>query len=374
MPLPLLFVLVVQGQASPPAQIIVKPIPQTQVSPPTQPPPPPPVQQPAAQPFTSPFTIPEENRIARTPIIDGRLDPEEWDPLAKTGDMQSFFQWEPGKFYVAAIVPDGRDVVASFDIQANGWLHGKDNLEVRLSNNQGRVSVVGRILDGTGIQGPKWIDLPGFSLTSTAAATDDGKMTTYEACIADIGLGIVPTARGTKMLMRIDDPLTTDPPALAYLPRTLSPVTLVMSRCEALPPKLEFNPEMAGRSCVGGEYTRLRFGFNGNETLKLKQLELHTEGPTRGDEIQVTQPFPKFDDKGRAFIDYSTPITEDGPLGYRVLREHSQRRTTSAQHSSAAIGSASSWTSISSRRPCPRRRWIDPSGSRSMPNRTRPST
>lgn len=330
MPLPLLLAFaVVQGQTNPPAgQVVLKPIPQAAVKPAATPaqaaPAPPPVAKPlqaaAAQSFTTPFPIAEQYRIALTPKIDGRLDDEEWDPLAKTADMQSFFQWEPGRLYIAAVVPDGHDVLASFDLHANGWLHGKDNLEVRLSNNQGKVSIVARIMDGTGIDGPKWIDLPGFSQSSYAAAADDGKATTFEACIRDTGLDIIPMVRGSKMLMRIDDPLTTDPQAPAYLPRTLSPVTLVMWRDEALPPKLVFNPELVGRSSLAGEGTRLRLAFNGTEAMKLKSIEMHTEGPSKGDTIQMTVPFPKFDDKGRAYVDYNTGVMEGSPEGYRVLK------------------------------------------------------
>src|SRR5580658_4963297 len=106
MPLPLFLALVaVQGQANPPTTpIVVKPIPKTQGTAPTStvttPPPPPaqpPAVQPAVQPFSTPFMIAEQNRIALTPKFDGRLDTEEWDPLNRSGDMQSFFEWEPGK-------------------------------------------------------------------------------------------------------------------------------------------------------------------------------------------------------------------------------------------------------------------------------------
>ncbi len=258
--------------------------------------------------------------MALTPKIDGKIDEEEWDPIAKTADMQSYFQWEPGKLYIAAVVPTGHDVVASFDLKANGWLHGKDNLEIRLSNAQGKVSVVGRVMDGTDINGPKWIDLPGLSLSSTAAATSDGAKTTYEASIGDLGLGIIPTDKGTKMLMRIDDPLSTEPPAAPYLPRALSAVTLIMTRNAALPDKLAFNPEGVGRASVSGENTRLRMAFDGNNSLKLQKLEMHTEGSARNDTIQITVPFPKFDDKGRSYVDYSTGIMEGSPEGYRILR------------------------------------------------------
>jgi hypothetical protein len=95
---------------------------------------------------------------------------------------------------------------------------------------------------------------------------------------------------------------------------------LVTSRYEALPKGLAFNPELVGRSSVAGETTRLRMAFDGNNGLKLQKLEMHTEGPSKNDTIQITVPFPKFDDKGRSYVDYSTGIMEGSPEGYRILR------------------------------------------------------
>lgn len=324
MPLPLLIAIAfAQGQTNPPtSHTLLVPVKQTAPSTTaTQTPAQQPVAtQPAQQPFSAPFAIAEPNRIALTPKIDGKLDEEEWDPLATTPDMKTFFQWEPGKLYLAAVVPNGHDVLASFDLHANGWLIGKDNLEVRVTNGPIKPTITARLMDGTGVQGPKWIDLPGFSLSSSVAATSDGTNTTFEIRIADVGLGILPTDPGTKMLMRIDDPLSTDPPSPAYLPRTLSPVTLVMARAAALPPGLRFNPEMIGRSSVAGEGTRIRLGFNGTNAMKLQRIALRSEGFSRNDTDEHTLVFPKFDDRGRSYVDYGTDIKEGSPEGYRVLR------------------------------------------------------
>lgn len=309
MPLPLLFALVVaQGQSAPPAgQTSPKPISQSG-------------DQTPQQPFTSSFDIAEPNRIAITPKLDGKLDDEEWDPLFRAPNFQSFFQWEPGKLYLAAVVPTGRDVLASFDLHGDGWLHGKDNLEVRISSGQGKPTVTARLLDCNGINGPTWIDEPGFAVSSVAVSSSDGVNTTIESAIVDTGIGLIPFVKGAKMMMRVDDPLSTDPPAPPYLPRSLAPITLVMARSAALPGKLRFNPEMVGRSGVAGETTRLRLGFDGSNEMKLQKLEMHTEGPARNDSIQMTVPFPPFDSKGRSYVDYSTAIADGSPEGYRILR------------------------------------------------------
>jgi len=313
MPLPLLFILLVaQGQA--PESLVLGSTqnisPQTAQTQTTA----------ATQPFSSSFNIAEPNRIALTPKIDGNLDVEEWDPLSTSPDMKSYFQWEPSKLHIAAQVPTGHDLIASFDLHANGWLIGKDNLEVRLSNANSTVTIACRIMDGTGIAGPKWIDVPGMVLSSTAAAITNGPTTTFEATIVDPGLGILPSEAGVKMLMRMDDPMSTDPPAPAYLPRSLSPVTLVYQRSAALPPGLHFNAEGLARSSVAGETMKLRLTFNGNNSMKLQRLEMESEGFAKNETNGLKSLFPKFDDKGRAYVDYTTPIADTSPVGYRLLR------------------------------------------------------
>jgi len=272
------------------------------------------------QQFSSNFSVAELNRVALTPKIDGVIDEEEWDLLGSTSDMKSYFQWEPGKLHIAAQVPSGHDLVASFDLGANGWLIGKDNLEVRLSCVDSKVTISCRVVDGTGISGPKWIDLPGMTLSSIAACSTSNGITTYEASISDMGIGLLPTEVGSKIMLRFDDPETSEAPAPAYLPRTLSPVFLVMQRSAALPAGLKFNTEGLGRSVVPGEGTKLRLTFNGNNSMKLQRLEMHSEGFSKNDTNQLAVPFPKFDDKGRSYVDYLTSVAEGSLQGYRLLK------------------------------------------------------
>ncbi|MDR3692496.1 MAG: hypothetical protein P4L46_24150 [Fimbriimonas sp.] len=276
-----------------------------------------------SQQFSSAFNVAEPNRIALTPKIDGVIDEEEWDPLSSSSDFKTYFQWEPLKLHIAAKVPAGHDLLASFDLSGNGWLIGKDNLEVRLSSSGGNGSTATiscRVLDGTGIQGPRWIDLPGMTLASTGAASSDGSGTTFEATLVDPGIGILPAEPGAKLMLRMDDPETSDAPAPAYLPRLLSPVTLSYQRSAALPPGLRFNTEGLARSSAAGESIKLRLTFNGNNSMKLQRIEIHSEGSAKNDTNGLNSLFPKFDDKGRSYVDYSTPIAEGSASGFRVLK------------------------------------------------------
>ncbi len=313
MSLPLLIAFVVAQGSATSSQGAVAVQPPAQAQTPAQGAPP-------VQPFSTPFSIAEPNRIALTPKIDGKIDDEEWDPLSASADMKSYFQWEPGKIFIAGIVPNGHDLVASIDMKSNGWLIGKDNLEIRLSASGATPTLSARLLDATGINGPQWIDLPGFSLSSVVASSTDGTNTTYEAAVVDSGLGLIATERGTKLMIRVDDPPSNEFPPVAYLPRSLSPVTLVYERSAALPDKLKFNPEGNNRSSVPGESVHIRLGFNGSNAMKLQRLEVHTEGFAKNDTNQIAVPFPKFDDRGRSYTDYNSGIAEGSPEGYRVLK------------------------------------------------------
>lgn len=314
----LLQAAVAPAQAQTPTQAQTKP--QTPTQTPTPTPAPTQTLPPAAR-LAAPFQVIETTRLAITPVIDGRIDPEEWDPLGTTADGgKTFFEWEPGQLHGAAIVPLGHDAVFSFDLDADGWLHGKDNLEVRLSMASGKPTATIRIVDATNPDGPVWRTFPGIEQAATVAATSDAANTTYEFTFADPGLGILPTDAGDRVGLRVDDPLSTDPPLDAFIPRIMTPVTLAYSRDAGLPAGVKFKVENPGRYYVPGERERIRLLFNGSDAAKLQQLALSTEGPAKNDTSSMTAPFPPFDAKGRAYVDFDTGIRETASIGFRVLK------------------------------------------------------
>src|SRR4051794_27770199 len=96
-------------------------------------------------PFAAAQAVAESNRIAVTPKINGKLDEEEWDPLASDAATKTFFQWEPGRLHAAAAVPNGEDMVVSIDARGNGWLIGSDNLEIRVGSKDGKTTFAARL-------------------------------------------------------------------------------------------------------------------------------------------------------------------------------------------------------------------------------------
>lgn len=270
--------------------------------------------------FQTPFVVAEPSRLALTPKLDGELSDEEWDPLVSTDTLKGFFQWEPGLLHFAATVPAGQDLLLSLDIRSNGWLVGADNLEVRVIAGEGTPKVVGRLVDATNVAGPTWVDLPGIGLDAKAVAKTGEAGVTYEVTISDANLGLFPTSDGKGLSLRLDAIPSEAAPMAAYIPRVLAPVSLTYRRAAAIPTDLKWGVEGAGNVVLPGNTIRIRYTFNGTDKLGLKKLALRSEGPVKELTTQTTVPFPIFDRKGRAFVDYETAIRPEATPGWRISR------------------------------------------------------
>lgn len=270
-------------------------------------------------PFSQPQAVAEPSRLAMTPVIDGTIGVDEWDGFAKTGDDETFLQWEPGKLYVAAKLPTDKDLIVSVDTKQNGWLVGKDNLEFRLRVVDGKVTVKARELDATNVAGPKWIDLPGFSLASSGVAKVDGAVTTLEAVLIDPGMGLLPVKDQERMMIRMDAVPPTSQQLEPFYPRVGALVKMVMERGSAMPVGLNWDIENGGRSVTPGNSTKIRFTFNTKEELAIKKIDIKPLGPLSDRAASLGIPFPEFDKKGRAFVDYETKTDKTAPTGYHLL-------------------------------------------------------
>lgn len=255
----------------------------------------------------------EGTRIALSPILDGRQEEEEWDPFITEGDGRTYFQWQPGALHLAARTVPGTEVVASFDLANDGWLKGRDNVEVRIAPDG---TVKSRLLDATPISGPVWIDNPNFAASTKVAPGLDF----VEASVSDPGVGLIPEKQGAKIGVRIDLVPVEKADIAPYLPRVCAPVTLSFSRAAGLPVGLSFEPENESKSVVPGQTVRLRFTFKGQNDLNLLRIVLRSEGAARAVTSLLELPFPRLDRKGRAFVDYDTPVALGASVGYRLAR------------------------------------------------------
>jgi hypothetical protein len=275
---------------------------------------------PANQTFATAPVVVETRRIALTPTLDGAIGSEEWDPFSNGDGVESFLQWEPKKLHIAARYPAGQDLLVSLDMKSNGWLVGKDNVEIRVRMQDGKPVVSSRLLDATAVAGPQWVNLDGFAMAAQAAANVEGNSIAVELTLEDPGVGLLPLEEGNTLSARIDAVPAASAPLEPFVPRLGGKVNVEMERATALPIGLRWKPEGSGRVLQPGDTTRIRLTFNGKNDMGIKKLELRCEGPLRDTTNMLTVPFPEFDKKNRAFVDYETKVDRSSDFGYRVLR------------------------------------------------------
>ncbi len=265
--------------------------------------------------FSSPMQLVESQLLAITPKIDGKLDAEEWDELAPG----KYLQWEPDRLYAACKVEEGKEAIISYDFKNNGWLIGKDNVEIRVKAVEGKATATVRVLDATNPSGPVWVNDERYKVTLQTAAdkTDGGWF--VETLLEDPGDESVPADENKKVGVRIDT-VTSGVSAEAFLPRVMTPVTLTYNRGSSVPAGMKWNVQLLTRTTSPGTNYRIRMTFNGTNDLGLKTIGMRSEGFGRDGALSFEKPFPRFDNKGRAFVDYDTAIPVETQEGYRILR------------------------------------------------------
>lgn len=270
--------------------------------------------------MAAPEVFAEPTRLAATPKLDGKLDNEEWDPLYSDGPLQSFFSWEPGQLHVAAKLPVGQDLVFSLDRDANGWLVGDDNLEVRVGMKDGKPVIHCRLLQASGPAGARWADGADYEKASSASASVDGNTWTAEVNIGDPGTDLLPMKPRT-IAIRVDKVAFDAPTPEAAYPRGMTPVNLSFDRTAGLPAGLVWNPQtVPTRVVTPGDSIRIRHTFKGAWDMKLKRVDIRNEGAIKDITNGSGVPFPAWDKKARAYVDYNTDITRDAPFGWYANR------------------------------------------------------
>lgn len=272
------------------------------------------------QPFVKPLSVVDLNRLALSPKLDGKIAEAEWEPLASEGPAKFFFQWEPGKLHFAGTMPKDQALLASVDLKADGWLVGKDNLEVRVSWKEGKALVSARVLDATNPAGPVWADAGGFMQTIDATGAEGDGGWSVEGTVGDPGLRLIPTDWNKGMNVRMDAVPEASGPSEPFLPRSMSALKLVMQSGYGVPGVMKWNPDFRGRTVVPGGSLFVRWTFNGSDDLGLNRINISTEGLSANDTKTLGMPFPGFDRKGRTFVDYDTPVGDSASDGFRILR------------------------------------------------------
>lgn len=275
-------------------------------------------------------TISSPFRLALTPQIDGTIAAEEWEEFT-TGTM---FQWEPGTLYWAGDLPVGSDLILSMDMLADGWLVGDDNYEFRITQGAAGPSVRVRKLDATRPEGPAWMDSGVLPESMDAAQSVTGDRWSVEAEFTPIlGLNV---EQGQRLGVRVDVVPSTVSLDEAFLPRVMTPVTLTLDQGQALPPGVSWSPQWRVRTIAAGTQFHVRFNFEREAEVAVRSLSFRGEGLAQDGVITATHPFPSFDRRGRARVDYESLLGPRVPLGWRVLRAtmHLEDGTTAVMRTS----------------------------------------
>ncbi len=268
--------------------------------------------------FISTFFVTEPRRLALTPRFDGRIEEEEWDELSSERNERSYFQWAPGKLYFAAMAPEGRDVILSFDFKSNGWLVGNDNIEVRISQrNRG---VIARRLDATNPNAPAWVNLTAVDIASLVHIGREGRSTVYEVELRDPEFGLFNAQNEQKFGIRVDFVPENTPQADPFQPRVVTPVQLGLYRAQGLPSGMTFAPRDRSPMFEPGGTARIRFGFTGNEKTGVDKIGVRSEGVAKDETSLYVTPFPAFDRHGHAIVEYVSAIRRKAPVGWHVVR------------------------------------------------------
>jgi hypothetical protein len=288
--------------------------------------------------FTDKFQIEKTDRIALTPKLTGTIKPELWDLLTVKDGLTTYMQWEPGVLYAAAKVPKGKDLVVSLDLTGKGWLAGKENIELRFSWDGQVPRVTFRRLDLSNPNEPRWLE-DSIMAKSVYALGSEGEKT-WDVEFKLLGVGLSPMTIGKNIGLRFDAVKKGHETPVGYIPRALTTVRLVMNRSTELPEGLKWDATFKkARNVAFGEPISVRLDFQhlkGAKTADFRKVSLRSQGVD--DEIitSITQPFPGFNRKGRAYLNYLATMPYQSTAGYRVLRanlESPEGKTTTLEAS-----------------------------------------
>ncbi|MBL8087495.1 MAG: hypothetical protein JNM85_05410 [Chthonomonas sp.] len=274
--------------------------------------------QPSESPMFSRYEVASTQRLALTPQIDGRFDQEEWDGLNTSVNAPTTMQWEPNKLFLGAVVPVGRDIIFSLDLNGDGWLVGDDNVELRVSWGDGAPIVRARRMDAMNRSMPLWIEQPFLEGMIRSAGIQEGDRWTLEMAVPAVSEQ--PFVLGRTLGIRSDDVARDQPSPEAFMPRSCTLVFLRYERGRNIPGGIEWASEYKARTVVPGEAIKVRMTMRRTGGTEINRAEMRTEGLAAAFTKRVELPFPAFDRKGRSFIDYETSVAPDATRGFRILR------------------------------------------------------
>jgi hypothetical protein len=259
-------------------------------------------------------------RLAKTPSLDGKLEPEEWERFSLDGAPEASFQWEPETIYWSCRVEPGQDAVLSLDQGADGWLVGSDNLEIRVSPSATEPGVRARVLDASNPGNPQWRTglIPADMVKIAVAPADQGGFIVEASYMPVFGKGPEP---GRQLGVRLDSVASGKEIGEPFVPRGLATVFLQMDSSENIPMGVSWRPVITNRSVSLMDRLRLSFGLTREEgQYAPTRVECRGEGAARDVLASIIQPTVLFDNKGRMDVAFESSIAPNANVGWRVVR------------------------------------------------------
>ncbi|MFW5697178.1 MAG: hypothetical protein ACOCX1_01305 [Fimbriimonadaceae bacterium] len=259
-------------------------------------------------------------RLALSPLLDGQISAEEWEPYWQSEEAQTYFQWEPGTVHWAAVAPGDEDVVLSIDAGNDGWRQGKDNYEIRVSmQSELEAEVTLRYLDYSAPLEPEWVNLPLVpqNLIVVPTMLPDGRWS-VEATWRPEGLFSVDL--NDKMGVLVDT-VPADARRSDVGARPLPVATLVFDSGQNVPTGMMWDPNHRLRTIPAGDsFTAIYEITKSEAALELSRIAFRVEGLAEADTATMSRPAPEFGDNSRVTVEYETPVAREATPGYRIAR------------------------------------------------------
>jgi hypothetical protein len=260
----------------------------------------------------------EVDRIAKSAVIDGKLEIGEWFPLWTEEDVTAFVQWSDNMLYVAAQYPKGSSLIISLDASGKGWLKGTGNVEIMLPGED-LAQLTVRFPDNNG-QLPIWHDSALFKARLIASVGIDEDTQFVEMAIpSDPDDGFV-WKENKEFGIRVDalEPESADRPV--YEPRLMNTVRLVYDKMAA-PKGFKCKMNWDDRVVAPTDTINLTTEFKNEGTVPfpLKNMTFLGNGPSEMILDRLEHRCSSVEPLKKSKVEYKSLLPSTIPLGTYVV-------------------------------------------------------
>ncbi len=160
--------------------------------------------------------------------------------------------------------------------------------------------------------------MPPDQVKIAVQAAADGTAT-VEATYTPI-VGLEPQ-EGRRVALRMDAIAAGTEVSEVFFPRALASVYLQMDSSRDIPLGVSWRPAILNRDVSRNDRLKMNFGVTRHEGSWVAQrIEIRAEGTAKDPLRILTEPAPAFDKKNRMDLAYESVISQQAPLGWKVVR------------------------------------------------------